>query len=173
MEDYIILVTKIDTDERYIYNLDTSNENNKENNLEKIMSYLHLSNPYLKYDTESGSVYECVNTIKKGWIWNSIIDKKDIKYKLEFIKVLNMLPAKDDTKEDTNTKEDDTIIVNTEKESWIENQNDIVERWIEKRKEEPKYLPNPNNCFNLELLSIELKEILNKPNYGLKKMKTD
>ena len=163
MENYIILVTKIDTDEKYVYNLDTSNENNKEAHLEKIMSYLHLSNPYLKYDLESGSVYENINTIKKGWVWNSIIDKKDIKYKLEFIKVIKV---KCNTKDESvNT---DNIVT-----SWIENQHDIVERWVEKRKEEPKYIPNPNNCFNLELLSIELKEILNKPNYGLKKIKND
>lgn len=171
MDKYIILVTKCDTNERYIYNLDIVIVENETYNIEKILDYLHVSNPYLKYEKTGNEyiVYESINTIRKGWVWNTIIDKKDIKYKLELIPVIQSNGCIKRNESKGNEVEVEIV--------WGWPVKEVEKHDIKEKCEKPQLdqltveLKEKCEKTQLDQLTVELKEMLVKPNYGLRKRK--
>ena len=208
MNSYIVIINNKLTNEKYIHNTNLIIYTNIDEDIQIIINYLKLSNPYLEYqkvdDKLEYIVYENVNVVKKGWVYNSILNQKSIKYVLELVPViLSNIPSPPPFIEEIEETQCSTISIpsppsfieeieveNTDSiptqcstiyiptltkssqcnqtQTNIEQNSEIIDKWISTT-HISKYKPNKEMCYNLDLISLELKDILTKPNYGLRK----
>lgn len=168
MNNYIIIINNKSTNEKYIHNTNLITDDNMDEEIENLTNHLKLSNPYLEYqkvdDKLEYNVYENVNVLKKGWVFSSISNQKNIHYILELIPVIlsNTHPFIEEIDMDSIPT---IYIPNTRVTTQPNVDSAMVDKWISNN----HIKINNEMCSKLDLLSHELKDILNKPNYGLRK----
>jgi hypothetical protein len=144
MTNFLLLINNIDTDSKHIYNLQPVHYNNVSITLHNILSHLQLSNQHLQLESRNLNeyiIYDSIDTIKHGWIWNTTSLKKQIHYIISLIPILH--------NNDNNNNNNELL-----------SENNL-----------PSKITLSFEPFDFTLVTNELKNILQQPNFGLKSTK--